>query len=76
MFEQQLMSLADAIIDGKYYRDYACSFFSEHLGKPMDCELQNGNWCGAGKMLAIDAQGNFYPVHASPSILCATRRLG
>ena len=61
VFEQQLMSLADAIIDGKYYRDYACSFFSEHLGKPMDGELQNGNWCGAGKMLAIDAQGNFYP---------------
>ena len=28
-FEEQLMQLADAIIDGEYYRDYACSFFSE-----------------------------------------------
>jgi uncharacterized protein len=27
----------------------------------MDCKLQNNNWCGAGKMLAIDAAGNFYP---------------
>lgn len=61
LFEEQLMQLADAIIDGEYYKDYACSFFTEHMGKPMDCKLENNNWCGAGKMLAIDAAGNFYP---------------
>lgn len=61
LFEEQLMLLADAIIDGGYYEDYACSFFTEHMGKPMDCHLQNQNWCGAGKMLAVDAEGNFYP---------------
>ena len=61
LFEEQLTSLADAIIDGGYYQDYACSFFSEHMGKPMDCQLQNQNWCGAGMMLAVDAEGNFYP---------------
>lgn len=60
-FEEQLMELADAIIDGGYYRDYACSFFSEHLGKPLDCVTQNNNWCGAGRMLAVDAAGTFYP---------------
>lgn len=60
-FEEQLMQLADAIIDGGYYQDYACSFFSEHLGKPLDCQLQNQNWCGAGRMLAVDAAGTFYP---------------
>lgn len=60
-FEEQLMQLADAIIDGGYYKDYACSFFSEHIGKPMDEKLENQNWCGAGKMLAVDAAGNFYP---------------
>lgn len=27
----------------------------------MDCKLENNNWCGAGKMLAIDSAGNFYP---------------
>lgn len=59
-FEKQLIELADAIIDGEYYNDYACSFFAEFIGKPMDLE-DNNNWCGAGKMLAIDAQGNFYP---------------
>lgn len=61
LFENQLMDLADAIIDSGYYQDYACSFFAEHMGKPMDCQMDNQNWCGAGRMLAVDAEGNFYP---------------
>lgn len=61
LFEEQLMQLANVIIDNNLYIDYACSFFTEHIGKPMDCKVENGNWCGAGKMLAIDATGNFYP---------------
>ena len=60
-FEEQLIELADAIIDNEYYKDYACSFFSEHIGKPMDPVSNNQNWCGAGRMLSIDAAGNFYP---------------
>lgn len=61
LFETQLMALADAIIDNNYYIDYACSFFTEYIGKPQDKVLNNENWCGAGMMLAIDAAGNFYP---------------
>mgnify|MGYP000725900776 FL=1 len=61
LFESQLIELADEIIDKRYYEDYACSFFTESIGKPMDPINDNGNWCGAGKMLAVDAQGNFYP---------------
>lgn len=60
-FEEQLMQLADEIIDNELYKENACSFFTEQMGKPMDCQRDNGNWCGAGKMLAIDAAGNFYP---------------
>lgn len=60
-FEKQLMELVDAIIDKNYYKDFACSFFTEHLGKPLDCNLENQNWCGAGRMLAVDAAGDFYP---------------
>lgn len=59
--EEQLISLADAMIDNDLYKNYRCSFFWEHMGKPMDCKLQNQNWCGAGRMLSIDAAGNFYP---------------
>lgn len=61
LFEEQLTELADAIIDGQLYEDHACSFFQEHIGKPMDRERDNQNWCGAGMMLAVDAAGMFYP---------------
>ena len=58
--EEGLLRLADAIIDEGYYKDYVCSFFDEKIGKPIPLE-NNGNWCGAGKMLSVDAAGNFYP---------------
>ena len=61
LFENQLIELADEIIDKGLYKDYACSFFTEFIGKPMDAVKDNGNWCGAGKMLAVDAHGSFYP---------------
>ena len=61
LFEEQLTLLADVIIDQGLYEQYACSFFVEHLGKPLDRVKDNNNWCGAGKMLAVDAAGNFYP---------------
>lgn len=61
LFEEQLVKLADAIIDNEFYSNYTCSFFVEDFGKPLDKKLYNQNWCGAGKMLAIDANGNFYP---------------
>ena len=60
-FQDQLMKLADAIIDDGWYQNYACSFFSEMIGKPLDPIRDNQNWCGAGMMLAVDAAGNFYP---------------
>ena len=61
IFEKQLTQLADTIIEKELYKNHVCSFFSEHLGKYLDCRIQNNNWCGAGKMLSIDAAGNFYP---------------
>lgn len=61
LFEEQLTDLADAIIERRLYEEYACSFFQEHIGKPMDRERDNQNWCGAGMMLAVDAAGMFYP---------------
>lgn len=35
--------------------------FQKNIGHPLNSTLQNENWCGAGRMLAIDSQGNFYP---------------
>jgi uncharacterized protein len=61
LLETQLMTLADAIIGKEYYVDHVCSFFAEFIGKPLDPRHDNQNWCGAGKMLAVDSAGNFYP---------------
>lgn len=61
LFENQLIELADAIIEEDLYKDNVCSFFMEHIGKPLDCITNNQNWCGAGQMLAVDAEGTFYP---------------
>ncbi len=60
LFEEQLVQLADAIIEQRLFEKNTCSFFSEHIGKPIDVR-DNSNWCGAGKMLSIDSAGNFYP---------------
>lgn len=57
-FEDQLIQLADAIIDQGLYESHVCSFFDENIGHPL---VDDGNWCGAGMMLSIDAPGNFYP---------------
>lgn len=61
LLQDQLMKLADAIIDEGWYQEYVCSFFSEMIGKPLDPKRENQNWCGAGMMLAVDAAGNFFP---------------
>lgn len=60
LFEKQLLLLSDAIIDGNYYKNYACSFFDESIGRSLPIG-DNKNWCGAGNMIAVDAAGNFYP---------------
>jgi len=74
LFEQQLKELADYIIDNELYRDNTCSLFQRSIGKPLSPE-DDRNWCGAGKMLAVDGDGVFYPcVRFAPYAL--TYRLG
>ncbi|MDJ0764513.1 MAG: radical SAM peptide maturase, CXXX-repeat target family [Myxococcota bacterium] len=61
LFEEQLNQLTDLMIAKKLYKEYQCSFFNRTIGKPIDHETRDGNWCGSGRMLAIDAEGDFYP---------------
>jgi uncharacterized protein len=58
IFEDQLKALADEIIKKKWYKKHTCSFFNRNIGEPIS---SNGNWCGAGKMLAVDGRGLYYP---------------
>ena len=60
IFEEQLMKLADAMIDERLYRNCHCSLFQRGIGKPLSAK-EDYNWCGAGLMLAIDKSGMFYP---------------
>lgn len=61
IFENQLKELADYTIENKLYYDYSVRFFDPHVGNPLTEDDLNSNYCGAGKMLAIDCKGNFYP---------------
>lgn len=61
LLETQLMELADYIIDNDLWSTHNCSFFSDKIGYPLTKERISQNWCGAGKMLAIDYQGDLYP---------------
>lgn len=58
ILEEQLIKLADSIIDNELYIDFSCSIFDDTIGKP---NRDNHNWCGSGKMIAVDNLGNFYP---------------
>jgi uncharacterized protein len=60
VFEDQLRKLADHIIDNDLDRDHVCTFFTRTIGNPVGPD-DDANWCGAGKMLAVDGDGNFYP---------------
>lgn len=61
VFEEQLKQLVDYIIDHRLWDEFNCSLFSENIGQPLFEETLKTNWCGAGRMLSIDYQGNFYP---------------
>lgn len=60
LLEEQLRKLADVIIESRLYKKYFCSFFERWIGMPISCE-NDLNWCGAGRMLAIDKNGIIYP---------------
>ncbi len=58
----QLKSLADYMIEHKYYRDHYLSIFNFNNFKPKDPE-DNDNWCGGvdNFMIAVDYKGDIYP---------------
>ncbi len=61
ILENQLRELADHIIDNGLWNEFNCTMFSDSIGSPLNEDNLKHNWCGAGKMLAVDYQGKFYP---------------
>lgn len=60
LFENQLISLADYLIDNKLYDSVNISCFSEHIGKKLSVsdELK---WCNLSETICVDANGAFFP---------------
>lgn len=61
IFEDQLNQLGDYILENKLYDKYYVRFFEPNIGNPIRKNELKNNFCGSGKMLAIDTEGNFYP---------------
>lgn len=60
IFADQIRELGKHILKNGLWGEYNCSLFTENLGSSLD-KANNNNWCGSGKMLAIDTEGYFYP---------------
>ena len=61
IFESQLRGLADYIIENKLWDDYSVRFFSPRMGVKLSKDDLKKNFCGAGRMLAVDYKGTFFP---------------
>lgn len=61
IFELQLKELADYILENDMWKTHSVRFFEPGIGFPLTDDDLKSNWCGAGHMLAIDTEGNFFP---------------
>jgi radical SAM peptide maturase (CXXX-repeat target family)/CXXX repeat peptide maturase len=61
LFENQLIDLADYILDNKLYDKVKISLFDDTIGKFMTEKDKFTTYCGAGKMISIGPNGNLYP---------------
>lgn len=61
IFESQLRDLADYIIEHELWRDYSVRFFDPTVGFPLGQRAKRHNFCGTGKMIAVDSEGLLYP---------------
>lgn len=61
LFEDQLKQLADYIIVNELWDKYSVRFFDPSNGFPLTKDSSSRPYCGAGRMLAVDDMGIFYP---------------
>jgi len=61
IFENQLIQLADYILENKLWSEYSVRFFDPNVGFHLGSVDKKVNFCGTGKMIAIDTEGKFFP---------------
>jgi uncharacterized protein len=59
VYEDQLIALADYLIENDLYDKHNLYLLDDSIGKPLD-QCDKHNWCDS-IMLAVDASGTFYP---------------
>lgn len=60
LFESQLTSLADYLIDNELYEETHISCFSEYIGKKLS-ETEELKWCDLSETICVDANGTIFP---------------
>lgn len=60
LFESQLTSLADYLIDNELYEEIHISCFSEYIGKKLS-ETEELKWCDLSETICVDANGTIFP---------------
>ncbi|WP_312812008.1 radical SAM peptide maturase, CXXX-repeat target family [Sedimentibacter sp.] len=61
IYEDQLIQLADYILENKLWNECSVRFFDPNSGFPMLKEDLDKNYCGSGNMISIDYKGDIYP---------------
>ena len=61
IFYEQLIELADYVLNNQLWDKYSVRFFDPAVGLPLSDSMQKSNYCGTGEMLAIGTDGSFYP---------------
>lgn len=61
IFYEQLIKLADKICEQDLWDKKSVRFFDSNIGYPMSESDRKAKFCGTGNMIAISADGRFYP---------------
>jgi radical SAM protein with 4Fe4S-binding SPASM domain len=61
IFESQLRELADIALEQGYWKTHNTSLFWVPREKQDGEKVPDWNWCGTGRMVAVDSAGNLYP---------------
>lgn len=61
LYESELKKLADVAVEKGFWKTHRCNlFWVPNPLKPQE-EEDDRNWCGSGKMVSVDAEGNLFP---------------
>jgi radical SAM peptide maturase (CXXX-repeat target family) len=61
LYESELRKLADISLEKGFWKTHRCNLFWTPNPLKSSEEEDDKNWCGTGKMVSVDAEGNLFP---------------